>query len=198
MDKLLMMSRHAVNYDEDIEDLRYSVIYDYQDYSLRIYNDTDGCTWGDVKIKIKEYKDICKYIDVYCRLGKYCSELFSDFVNLISVNFLEPMALNDILYAGGMFRNCVSLEHVGSQYWHLPKVTDTSYMFGGCISLKRIDSAANWDIATVVNAEAMFYNCKLLQSLNFSKWHTSNIENMLNMFYGCELLESLPIWYKQC
>lgn len=197
MDKLLMMSRCAVNYDTDIDDLRYSVIYDYQDCSLRIYNDTDGCTWGDTKIKIKEYKDICKYIDVYCRLGKYCSELFSDFVNLKSIGFLENAALNDVLYATGMFRNCVLLEHVGSQYWNLPKVKDTSYMFSGCVSLKRIDSASSWDIPTVVNAESMFYNNKSLQPLNFSKWHTSNVENMLNMFYGCELLESLPTWYKQ-
>lgn len=143
MDKLLMMSRCAVNYDTDIDDLRYNVMYDYQDNCLRIYNDTDGCTWSDAKIKIKKYKDICKYIDVYCRLGKHCSELFSDFMNLRSINFLEPTALDDILYAEGMFRNCVLLEHVGSQCWDLPNVENMLNMFYGCKSLESLPAWYN-------------------------------------------------------
>jgi len=100
------------------------------------------------------------------------------------------------------------------------KITNMSYMFSDCCSLKSIPDISDWDSINVNNMNSMFYNCNTLKSLpdisdwvitnvtdmnsmfskcssllmlpDISKWNPSNLENMSFMFHECKSLISLP------
>ena len=61
-------------------------------------------------------------------------------------------------------------------------VTDMTYMFMQCESLKSLD-LSNFDTSKVTKMYAMFANCKSLTSLDLSNFNTSNVTNMNNFFY---------------
>ena len=72
------------------------------------------------------------------------------------------------------------------------EVTNMSYMFGNCISLKSINFG-NIDTSNVEDMSVMFYNCYSLTSLDVSNFETSKVTVMNNMFHGCNSLESLDL-----
>ena len=79
--------------------------------------------------------------------------------------------------------------------WKTINVTDMSYMFSECYSLKSLPDISNWDTTKVTNMSGMFYNCSSLESLpDISNWNTTNVTNMYGMFFCCSL-KSLPDFY---
>ena len=73
------------------------------------------------------------------------------------------------------------------------KITDLSYMFSECISLKSISNLYDLKVNNVENISNMFYGCSLLVSLSdISNWKTNKITDMSHMFHGCSSLRSIP------
>ena len=62
-------------------------------------------------------------------------------------------------------------------------ITDMSFMFSDCNSIKSINNLSGLDDSQIVSIK---------NSVDNIKWNTSNITNMSSVFDSCELLEFLP------
>ena len=72
-------------------------------------------------------------------------------------------------------------------------ITNMSYMFDGCESLRSLSDISNWNINKVTNMRGMFYGCKSLTSLSdISNWNTNIVTNITYMFYN---FNSLPLHF---
>ncbi|BFP39695.1 hypothetical protein FGF1_05400 [Flavobacteriaceae bacterium GF1] len=80
------------------------------------------------------------------------------------------------------FRLCTKLDVLATDAPDLSKVTDTSYMFGGCTSLKGNTSFSTWDVSNVTDMTAMFNQATVFdQSLgNWDMGQVTNGSSMLN------------------
>ena len=66
------------------------------------------------------------------------------------------------------------------------KITNFSYMFSECISLKNIKELNNLDVSNGNNFSHMFYECLSLTDIKpLENWNVSNGNNFSHMFYGC-------------
>ena len=71
-------------------------------------------------------------------------------------------------------------------------LTNTSFMFYNCSSLKSID-LSSFNTNNVTNMSYMFYNCFSLKSIDLSLFNTNNVINMSYMFYNCSSLKSIDL-----
>ena len=93
----------------------------------------------------------------------------------------------------GWFHNCANLTSIiGLEYLNTSEVTNMSYMFYGCESLKSLD-VTKFNTGKVTDMSCMFYGCESLKSLDVTKFNTGNVTDMLSMFYDCSGLESLDV-----
>ena len=70
------------------------------------------------------------------------------------------------------------------------KLTNLSYMFHKCSSLKKIEFIS-FDTSEVANMEEMFSECNGLEYLDLSNFNTSKVMNMKCMFYNCVNLKEI-------
>ena len=68
------------------------------------------------------------------------------------------------------------------------QLTDMSYMFNECRSLKKIEFF-NIDTSKVKYMISMFKSCDELEYIDLTNFDTSNVKNMKNMFYFCSKLK---------
>ena len=92
----------------------------------------------------------------------------------------------------GMFYNCVDITEIDMIQFDTSSVTDMSYMFALCQSLKFL-KVDNLNTEKVETFENMFYNCKGLTSLNLESFRNPSATTIYRMFYGCENLEYINI-----
>ena len=72
------------------------------------------------------------------------------------------------------------------------KMTNCSYMFYNCKNLLKVDfSKFNTD--NITDISYMFYCCNNLLDINFTNFNTSNVTNMAFMFYFCSYLTKLDL-----
>ena len=91
------------------------------------------------------------------------------------------------------FSNCKNLTQIeGMGNLNTEKVTDMSYMFYNCRKLSSLDFS-KFNTENVTNMRHMFHNCSILSSLDLSKFNTENVTNMTNMFYNCSALSTLDL-----
>ena len=107
--------------------------------------------------------------------------------NLIKVTLSINHKITDLSY---MFYECSSLKSISDlDNLNINNVTNLSYMFYGCSSLSSISGISEWKTNNVVDMSHMFHGCSSLKSLQLiSKWETNNVEDMSYMFYGCSSL----------
>ncbi len=79
----------------------------------------------------------------------------------------------------------------------ISKITDMTYMFGYCSSLKELD-VSGWDTSNVTNMYCLFYGCSSLQQLDVSGWDTSKITNISWMFGNCSKLTTIDLSNWDC
>ena len=87
-------------------------------------------------------------------------------------------------------KNLTSITGIG--YLNTSNVTDMSYMFNGCESLKSLN-LSSFNTVNVTNMYRMFNYCKSLEDLDVSNFNTANVTDMDYMFQGCKSLEELNI-----
>lgn len=71
-------------------------------------------------------------------------------------------------------------------------VTDMSFLFECCNSLKSID-LSNFNTSNVTNMHSMFCECRSITSLDLSNFNTSKVENLSSMFSDMDALTSLDL-----
>ena len=103
--------------------------------------------------------------------------------------------------ARGLFWGYENLCEINLDKWiDSSSVSDMSYMFCGCHSLKKLD-VSGLDTSNVVNMEGMFYWCSKFQTLDVSYFDTSHVINMKSMFDYCSSLKKIGfefILYQAC
>ena len=72
------------------------------------------------------------------------------------------------------------------------KLTNLSYMFYDCSSLKSID-LSSFNTNNVTNMRCMFYHCSSLKSIDLSSFNTNNVTDMSYMFSNCSSLKSIDL-----
>ena len=86
-----------------------------------------------------------------------------------------------------MFCNCSSLKEIDLSSFNTNQVTDMSSMFEGCSSLEKLN-LSSFNTKQVTNMEKMFSGCKSLKEINLSSFNTNQVINMSHMFYECSSL----------
>ena len=99
----------------------------------------------------------------------------------------------DIKDCSFMFYKCYNITDIDLSHFNPENLTDMSYMFGLCNSIKSIPDISKWDTKNVTNLSYIFRYCNSLETLpDISKWDTSNVTDMSYMFASCKSLKSLP------
>ena len=91
-----------------------------------------------------------------------------------------------------MFCNCSSLKTIDLSSFNTNKVTNMSWMFFNCSSLKSID-LSSFNTNKVTNMSYMFSQCSSLELIDLSSFNTNNVTNMMGMFYRCLALELIDL-----
>lgn len=91
------------------------------------------------------------------------------------------------------FNNYLSLEEIENlKAIDFSNITDLSYMFLNCSSLKKIDlNSINTE--NVFNLKGMFAGCVSIESINIKDFNTSKVKNMSQMFSNCFSLKQLTV-----
>ena len=135
-------------------------------------------------------KDKCKMVIFFA-----VSDLLEFYESKNDESFLAvTLALsNKITDLSYMFSECTSLKSISNLYnLNTNNVTNISNMFYGCSSLFSLSDISNWKTNKITDMSHMFHGCSSLRSIPFiSKWDTSNVTDMSYMFYGCSSLSSL-------
>jgi len=107
---------------------------------------------------------------------------------------LSKWNLNSVTNISYLFYNCKSLKSLPDiSNWNINNVKNMSYLFYNCSSLSYLPDISKWNINNVKNMSYLFYNCRSIQFLpDISKWNTNNVINMSYLFYNCRSLKFLP------
>ena len=76
--------------------------------------------------------------------------------------------------------------------WKICAPNDSSALFKGMDSLKKVDTA-NLDVSGVANMSAMFQYCGSLAEIDVSHWDVSKVTNVSYMFEKCSVLTELAV-----
>ena len=113
-------------------------------------------------------------------------------VGLIELDLSNLNTLN-VKNMGGMFEGSQNLEKItfGGKF-STENVTDMSYMFNYCTSLKNLD-VSSFNTSKVTNMLYMFANCTNVTSIDVTNLNTSKVINMSYMFNRCYKLTNLDL-----
>ena len=114
---------------------------------------------------------------------------FIDFIQ--TINF-KRFSRNNITDTSYMFDGCSSLKELNLTNFNTDNVTYMHNMFYDCSSLKKLN-LTNFNTNNVTNMHAMFCRCSSLKELNLSNFNTNNVTDMSNMFDGCLSLRELNL-----
>ena len=84
------------------------------------------------------------------------------------------------------------IEDIKIKFKLKPNLSNMSFMFYNCYSLKSIDFSS-FNAINIINMHSLFNDCKSLVSINLSSFNTSNTTDMSEMFSGCSSLKSIDL-----
>ena len=89
------------------------------------------------------------------------------------------------------FNNAQSITSIDVSNWNTSKVTTLFCTFCQAYSLTTIKGLGNWDTSKVTNMQLLFYECKVLASLDLSSFDTTKVTNTTKMFDECSSLTDI-------
>lgn len=125
--------------------------------------------------------------------GTSIQGLFHSFTLLKEINHFEHFHTENVTDMSWMFYNCASLRHIDLSGLDTAKVESMESMFQGCWSLLDFDFT-NIDTSSTIDMSAMFRGCTSLCSVKFGDSRTSRVENTNGMFENCRKLIDLDMW----
>ena len=123
---------------------------------------------------------------------KSCHSWFRGMVNLTTMSGLYNLNTSNVTDMSYMFYGCASLKALDVNNFDTSNVTDMSYMFYGCASLNTLN-VYNLNTSNVTDMSYMFCGCASLNTLNMHNFNTSNVTDMSDMFSGCTSLKTLNV-----
>ena len=136
------------------------------------------------KLRMVEFGDIV--------ITESCSAdcLFIKCKNLGTVTFGNICNSDNINNMASMFLRCENIQSVDLSNFDTKNVTDMSYMFCLCKSLREVKQ--NFNTSNVINMSDMF-GSTAIQKLDLSNFDTKKVESIGWMFYECSALTYLDI-----
>ena len=109
----------------------------------------------------------------------------------LEIKLVGIQNITDISY---MFDNCSSLKSIKNiDSWDTSTIKLMVGVFSKCTSLKSLPNISNLNTKNVTDMKRLFFGCSSLEYLSdISRWNTENVNNMSFMFYECSSLKSLP------
>ena len=99
--------------------------------------------------------------------------------------------ITDISYLFELCNSLKSLPNINKLCTE--KITNMSSMFRGCSNLESLPDISNWNTKNVTDMSYLFSKCASLKTLpDISKWNTENVTNMSGIFDSCTNLKLLP------
>ena len=113
----------------------------------------------------------------------------------IGINKIKINIKNQITNFSYMFSNCESLKSISSFInWDVSNGINFSGMFSNCSSLKDISPIKNWNVSNGIDFSYMFSDCKSLKDLSpLRNWNVNHGNDFSYMFFGCVLLNDLSL-----
>ena len=145
----------------------------------------------DPKSKIPQNGEIEKEIIIEIN-GQIKSNILTYKFNKAGTYNIRLISNHHITNMSYMFSGCSSLKEISFSSFNTNRVTYMSHLFSGCSSLKQINfSSFNTD--QVTDMSYMFSGCSSLKQLNLSSFNTNQVNNMYYMFGGCSLLKEVNL-----
>ena len=114
-----------------------------------------------------------------------CCAWFYEFTKLNSISGIEYLNTSSVTNMSYMFYYCYSLRSLDVSNFSTSNVTDMSYMFYHCWHVENLD-VSGFDTKNVTNMRYMFAEMRYLESLDVSGFDTRNVTNMAGMFVWCQ------------
>mgnify|MGYP004469173537 CR=1 FL=1 len=126
------------------------------------------------------------------RLENMCV-MFQSAKQLETVTFPADFNTSHVTDMSYMFNNCSSLKTLNLGNWNTSNVTDMQWMFAWT-GLTSITGLANWDTSNVTTMQFMFNHSEKLAKIDsVANWDTSNVTDMCGTFNNCRALESVDV-----
>ena len=118
--------------------------------------------------------------------------MFENCTDLIKINFgnMDTSKVGNMEY---FLHGCKNLESVDVSNFDTSHVTNMRYMFSSLYSLKSLKLSNHFKTSQVKDMSGMFYDIRVLTSMNLSMFDTSKVENISYMFSGARKLKYLNI-----
>ena len=188
--------------EDEIDEI--NIIYKYKkikniskEYIKRV-KDELGETVSERKIFgekfVENNKDVCK-IMINGKEIQLFSYLNDEYLKLNNKKLeLKIKGISKITDSSYMFCGCISLSSLPDiENWKTDKIKNMSFMFFLSQNLINISDISKWNIYNVTNLSGIFQGCSSLTTLpDISKWNTNNVINMSGIFAHCSSLTSLP------
>ena len=120
------------------------------------------------------------------------SSMFSDCINLTSINMSLFPNTSNVTNMASMFSGCNNLSNLDLTSFDTSNVTNMHSMFNRCKKLTTLD-LSSFNTSNVTDTRHMFGFCSQLTSIDLSTWYAPNIEDVSYMFYGCSALKTLDV-----
>lgn len=122
------------------------------------------------------------------------SLMFNNAMNLKNTNLSGIKLICDDADMHGLFYNCTSLGSVDVNTWsHDNEAIDMQEMFWGCENLSGINGLESLVTGNVTNIKGMFGGCLSIERLDLSAWDVSNVARAQGFIAGCSDLKSLNV-----
>ena len=118
--------------------------------------------------------------------------LFAYFENANAIDFGNCFDTSKVTDMSFMFSYCSSLRELDVSGFDTSKVTDMRYMFSECSSLTELD-VSGFDTSMVTEMGSMFCGCSSLTELDLSGFDTSMVTEMNWTFRNCSSLTKLDV-----
>jgi len=107
----------------------------------------------------------------------------------IKVKFIFKKLLTNTSY---LFYNCSSLKLIDLSSFKTTEIKSMISMFENCSSLESLD-LVSFNTSNVQNMSCMFRNCSSLKKINLSLFETDKVEDISYMFMDCSSLNSIDL-----
>ena len=174
----------------------YAVVSD-EGQTLTVYYDTKkeengGLILGSEDINRKKVTKVAFDASVSDARPTSTKDWFNDFEaveEFENLYYLNTEAVTDMSY---MFYNCSSLKTLDLGNFKTRNVKNMFGMFAECKSLTNV-TLYNFDTRNVEDMSYLFADCISLTNLDLYNFYTSKVKDMKGMFYSCSSLTSLGI-----
>ena len=133
-----------------------------------------------------------EYSDELFRFNIYDENDYTYRSSLETIDFGDCFDTSNVTDMSWMFEGCSSLRELDVSGFDTGNVTDMGSMFSGCSSLRELD-VSDFNTGNVTDMGLMFSGCSSLTELDVSGFDTGNVIYMWSMFDGCSSLTELNV-----